>query len=156
LKRMLDKMEEAQDPVIFSCAGRELETVSSKIIDTIRSATALGAFIPTPTIVAAGLGLHKLSDKAAGIAAVELKAEADARSLDGNITRNLIARAAALLSKYLGTTVAHQGGTNSGAGAGGGGGIPGPPGFGGPGGGAPAPGGFGGGGGPGGAGPPMP
>ena len=45
---MLDKMEERlpsdknRDPVIFSCAGMELESVSTKLVDTVRSATMLG------------------------------------------------------------------------------------------------------------------
>src|SRR5262249_56299291 len=106
LKRMLDKMEERQpgdkdrNQVIFSCAGIELESVSPRLVDAVRSATMLGALIPLPTVVCAGLGLHTLSsERAVGIAAVELKQESDARSLEDTLQRNILARAAAMLSK---------------------------------------------------------
>jgi hypothetical protein len=126
LKRMLEKMEERlpndkdRTPVIFSCAGMELEGVSKTLVDTVRAASMLGALIPTPQVVAAGLGLHALSsDRVAGVAAVELKHEADARSLDDTLQRNVLNRAAAMLSKWMNTTVVSQG-SGGGSGAGGG------------------------------------
>src|SRR5262245_4198598 len=151
LKRMLDKMEERQQgdraqhhPVIFSCAGIELENVRQPLVDTIRSATTLGAIIPLPSIVSAGLGLHTLSsERAVGIAAVELKQEADARSLDETLQKTILPRAAAMLSKWMNTTFGTEGATNTGTGGFGSGGFGpggvGPGGFG-PGGGGMAPG----------------
>ena len=66
----------------------------------------LGALIPLPTIISAGLGLHTLSsDRAVGIAAVELKGESDARSLDDTLQKNILARAAAMLSRKPGAAV---------------------------------------------------
>jgi hypothetical protein len=100
LKRMLDRMEEAKQPVIFSCAAIDLESSNARIVDAIRSTTGLGAGLPIPTFVAAGFGLHELSESRLTCAAIlELKREDDARTLD----TALRATALPLLARGIGT-----------------------------------------------------
>lgn len=153
LKRMLDRMEESRQPVIFSCAGIDLETVSNKMVEAIRTVTTLGAFIPLPTITAAGLGLHSMSEvngtqRVIGLAGIELKQEQDARNLDEKLHRDVLDRAARMLGQWMNTVFSTAGSgmpnTSGGMGPTAGGGRPGfgpgvgpgfsGPGFGGPGG----------------------
>jgi flagellar basal body-associated protein FliL len=106
LKRMLDKMEEAKGPVIFSCGGIDLESVNKQLTDSVRAAVKLPMAIPLPTIVAAGLGLHTLSeDRVSGVAALELRREDDARALDESLKKNFLALAASRLGSWMGTTI---------------------------------------------------
>jgi hypothetical protein len=117
LKRMLDKMEESRQPVIFSCAAMDLESASSKIVDNIRATTTLGALIPLPTIVSAGMSLQTLSEThLTALAAIELRREDDARTLNETIQRDVLAKAAAMLSKWMGTDIDTGAGGSSGGG----------------------------------------
>jgi hypothetical protein len=105
LKQLLDKMEEARNPVIFSCAGIDLESVNNTLVDTIRAAVNLPTFIPLPTIVAAGMGLHTLSEeRLQAIVGLEMRREDDARALDDNIRKSFLARAAIRLGSWMSTT----------------------------------------------------
>ncbi|MCX7699385.1 MAG: DUF1559 domain-containing protein, partial [Gemmataceae bacterium] len=114
LKKMLDRLEEARQPIIFSCAGIDLETFSSKMVEAVRTITTLGAFIPLPSVTAAGLALHSMSEvdgvqRAIGIAGIELKQEQDARSLDDKLHRDVLDRAARMLGKWMNTVFSTSG-----------------------------------------------
>ncbi len=114
LKRILDRVEEARQPVIFSCAGIDLESVSGKMVEAIRTVTTLGAFIPLPTVTAAGLALHSFSEvdgalRVVGLAGIELKQEQDARSLDDKLHRDVLDRAARMLGKWMNTVFSTSG-----------------------------------------------
>ena len=105
LKEMMDKMEEAREPVVLSCAGIDLENASSKIVDNIRNTTTLGALIPLPTIVSAGLGLKTMSEKRlTAAAAVVLRREDDARALHDTIQNSILEKASTMLGKWLNVT----------------------------------------------------
>ena len=106
LKRMMDKMEESPEPAILSCAGMDLESASAKIVDNVRATSTLGALIPLPTIISAGLGIQRVSEtRLTIVAALELKREDDARTLTATLSRDVIGRAALMLSKWLGTPI---------------------------------------------------
>lgn len=105
LKQMMDKMEESRQPVILSCAGIDLENASSKIVDNVRNTSTLGALIPLPTIVSAGLGLHTMSEtRVTAVAAIELKREDDARALHNTIETGILERATSMLGKWMNVT----------------------------------------------------
>ena len=109
LKRLLDEMENthnAGNPGIFSCAGIELESVNKQLTDTVRAATNLSAIVPLTTIVAAGMGLHTLSeDRLTAIAALELRREDDARALEDALKKSFLALAASRLGSWMGVTI---------------------------------------------------
>jgi len=103
LKQMLDQMEKSPKGVIFSCGAIQLEDTNIKLTDAIRSASGLGAQLPLPVIVSAGLGLHVFSDsRLIGVAAVELKQEQDARTLDRGIHTIAFPVLARKLGNWLG------------------------------------------------------
>jgi uncharacterized protein DUF1559 len=106
LKQLLDGMEEAHTPVVFSCAGIDLESVNKNLTDTIRSVTNLPSLIPLPTIIAAGLGLQTLSEeRLMAVAAIEMRREDDARTLDDALQKNFLVRAANRLGRWMGITI---------------------------------------------------
>ncbi len=106
LKQLLEKMEESRNPVIFSCAGIDLESVNQKLVDAIRATTNVSALVPLNKIVAAAMGLQTLSDeRATAIAALALRREDDARMLHDALRKSFLARAAAKLGAWFGVTL---------------------------------------------------
>src|SRR5262249_23058249 len=103
LKRMLDTMEQAKQPVILSAGAIDLESSNSKIVDAIRSATGLGANVPIPAFVAAGCALQELSEtRLICVAALELKREDDARALDTALRTIALPKLAKEIGDWMG------------------------------------------------------
>ena len=114
LKRMLDRLEQSRQPAIFTAAGIDLETVSGKMVEAIRTITTLGAFIPLPALTSAGLSVHSMAEvngvqRVIGMAAVELKLEQDAKALDEKLHRDVLDRAARMLGKWMNTVFSTSG-----------------------------------------------
>jgi hypothetical protein len=105
LKSMMDRLEDSKT-VIFSSATSDVESASAALVNIARTSLGVGALPPLPTITCMGVGLHVFSEaRLAGVFAVEMKREDDARTNATNLQTLILPVLAKEIGKYMDITV---------------------------------------------------